>query len=201
MENEENQTVVSSSPKQKRGAKGFTFFSGLFDILIGVVLFATIIWVALDLFPTWTAGNNGLNALWAILIFPFLIAFVAVMVIGGILFIVFGISSVIASFKPDRHFNKGLIVATMVFDILIGILSVLGTLITLDSGGSGVVVIFGIVIALSVVGLIFKIIDLSLISHRNKVYSAEHPVETKTEGDINFEALAELNNKSKEKKK
>ena len=69
MEEEISQAQIDK-PKQKRGLKIFTFFSGLFDIINGVVILGSLIKMIIDFFD-WT--RQGANILISTLFSPLVI--------------------------------------------------------------------------------------------------------------------------------
>ncbi len=179
-------------PKRKFGLKIFTFLGGLLDIGIGLLVFAEIIMMFTNYTNSITSSIEGLLNFF---FWPFVICFFFVMAVGAVLFLVFGFITTISSFKSDRKNLNGLVVTSLVFDFLI---LIFGGILLGTGGAEDASTLFYITFAAIVFAIIFKIIDLALIRHREKTYYKRKDEYLKqmgqgpeAQGGIDFSKLSE----------
>ena len=153
--------------KAKFGYKPFAFFSGVFDIVIAVAILGIGVYAILQMLGAFDTGNEGVNFLLGIFYWPFIAAVAMLFGVGGILFLIAGILTLVSSFKSDRKNFNGLLVAVTVFDVLLMPTSIF--LIYASSGNGRILNI--VLTALLAVGFVFKIIDIVLTKRRLKKFN------------------------------
>lgn len=183
--------------KAKFGYKPFAFFSGVFDIVIAVAILGVGVYAILQMLGAFDTGNEGVNFLLGIFYWPFIAAVAMLFGVGGILFIIAGILTLVSSFKSDRKNFNGLLVAAAVFDVLL-----MPTSIFLIYASSGNGKILNIVLTvLLAVGFVFKIIDIVLTKRRLKKFNTAKLEETSASfAGPNFDNLSEIHGTDNDKK-
>lgn len=191
--------IKSKKVKAKFGLKPFTFFSGLFDILIAVVIFA-FEFTSISFVTEWFVDDLG-NLLLGQLFWPFVVLFWILLSIAGILCITLGIMTVISSFRSDRRNWNGLVISTTLFDLFLLLICLVASFI---AQGTGRLLCIAMAVLLGL-AFVFKIIDSILTKKRLKKYEEKKQeyyretykgpnFENLTEGNHSIENLQKQNN-------
>ena len=175
-------------PKQKFGLKPLTFFSGLFDLAVGAVL-GVLCGLLIEPLTSWI-GNSGLTQLLGIFAMPLIFAFFLLGFGLAIMFVILAIFSIISSFKSDKKNLNGLVITTIVFECIL--LPVILFLLLCNSEGK-YFSLFIAIIAVLVVSVIFKIVDLVLMRRREKKYKQAVEKFEENKKTVNFDALGGQN--------
>lgn len=173
-----------SKPKRKFGLKPFTFFSGVFDIVVGAVL-GVLCGMLVGPMTSWI-GDSELAQFLAIIISPLIWVFFLLGFGLAIMFVILGISSLISSFKSDKKNLNGLVITTIVFEC---ILLPLIIFLTIFGESDSHFPLFISMVVIIFVSIIFKIVDLILIRRRGKKYYEQVKEFEKAEPLPNFDAL------------
>lgn len=198
----EKSIYPASEKKQKKHRfKFLTFLSGLINFALSIGVVACVVYIISVWYPQW-AGSGLAAVITGFFFIPFLMAFFAVGILGGIFYLIMGILLLVSSFKEDKKFVrwKGLLITTIVFDFILALFS---GLLCLSDIGDAKTIFIAILIA-TLASAFFKILDMILHKQRIKHNKIEKVVEVQSVNSaspshINFSALnSSPNNKVKE---
>lgn len=201
---EDIKNLENQKPKRKNKFKIFTFFSGLLTLVLSVCVFFFTFYILFTLYPQWI-NEDAATVIVGIFLLPALICLVGVCCIAGVLYMVLGILSIVASFKEDKSFLnwKGLVITVIVFEFLIATITLIMSMMDL---GEGSMAIFLSIAAVVLFSAILKIIELVMLKKRMKKSKNEVVVKdmentsvqpkSETSSNINFDVLKSNNNES-----
>lgn len=180
---------------EKKKFKALTLVSGISTIIFGVMLLVGVGMLVLTMLQ---GANSSLNssdatqrigfALTGWILIPMVV--VLVLFLLGICITEFVLGAFLcgSATKSDKQYlgRSGFLITTIVFDF---ILTIVFGIITYAISGSMYKIVFGVLLAVSLLSGVLKIVDLSLAKKRMKLPEAEVTANPQPVSSVNFNAL------------